>query len=190
MNEVGETALKCLKNQALAKFPGMKVGSGDTCQGTVVNGFCRGKPANEKCDHHIDCDVGLRCGTSLVCENAGEEGSYCDDDYLLCQSYLNCKENLCTKYGSISDDHPVGKSGVDMCRSHYIDAHRVCRPGPNLLGDIYVESNEKKCLYSNGDEEQAACGFHKDGKAICKPGAGNLAGTWNDVSVFLITNSS
>lgn len=183
MNEQDDRTMKCLKNPEYFKLPGQKCNDAALCQGTVRDGYCRGKALGDKCEQHIECDVGLRCGQDLVCENAGVDGSDCDDLHRRCSSYLYCQENVCTKYGSIADDSPAGKGGEDLCASKHVDKHGVCKPGPKLLGPIFVDTNEHKCVYDNGDEDYAVCGFHAEGKAICKPGDGELMSDWQAVSL-------
>jgi hypothetical protein len=160
----------------------MKSSREDQCYGhKLVGGFCRGKTLGEPCDNHFDCDVGLRCGLDRLCDPASEEGQRCDSEYLLCQSYLTCREGECIHYGSLADGTPLGRGTVDLCKSRYANAHDVCEAGPTLRGPIFVDNTDALCVYSNGDEPRAVCGFHKDGKAICKPGAATLLNEWADV---------
>jgi len=182
MNEVDEPA-RCLDNPEFYKFPGQKVSRADLCLGSkVIDGFCRGKPNGEKCEHHIECDIGLRCGLELMCEPAGEEYGRCDKDYILSNSYLYCQEGACIRYGTVADGHPAGRGGADLCKSRYMNDHGVCDTAPKLRGPIYVDSPENLCVYDNKEENRAVCGYHKDGKAICKPGAADLNPLWQNVS--------
>ena len=182
MNEVDEPA-RCLDNPDFYKFPGQKCGRPDLCLGKqIINGICRGKELGEKCEHHVECDVGLRCGLDLQCDPAEEEGGHCDGNYLLCQNYLYCQEGSCIKYGSIPEGYPAGKGGADLCVTRFVNNHGVCDTPPKLNGPIFVDSTDNYCVYSNGDQNRAVCGYHKDGKAICKPGAADLQGYWSEVS--------
>jgi len=185
MNEVGERNLRCSENPEFYKHPGQKCATGGLCLGHVEGGFCRGKKLGEECKDHLECDVGLRCGGDYKCEEASLEGEYCDLDFKLCQSYLYCKEGECIRYGTIPNGHPPGDGGVDLCESHYLNKHDVCEEGPVLKGEVFVNSNEDLCAYSNGEENKAVCGYHEDGKAICKPGAGTLLSEWNELLEYL-----
>ncbi len=162
-------------------FPGQKCNNSGLCRGEVRDGYCRGKVAGADCRSHLECDVGLRCDLSFKCNAAGEEGDACDNDNRLCQSYLHCHEGVCFRYGSLPDDASAGKSGADICSSHYVDHHNVCRPGPKLLGPIFVNDLNQICLYSDFVEEMPECGFHRDGKAICRPGEAQMLSRWNNV---------
>ncbi len=185
MNEVDERTLKCVDNPEFYKFPGQRCSRAELCQGKLVDGYCRGKDAGEDCASHLECDVGLRCGLNSKCEEAALEGEYCDDGHLLCQSYLYCQEGTCKRYGSIPNGHPAGRGGVDLCESHYLNSHKVCDEGPTLKGEVFVESTDVTCVYSNGEENKAVCGFHEDGKAICKPGAATLLSEWKELLEYL-----
>lgn len=186
MNEVDETTIRCVDNPEFFKWPGMRCNKEELCYGRrIVNGYCRGKALGESCESHFDCDVGLRCGLDRMCDPAAEVYERCDGEYLLCQSYLYCKENTCVPYGSLPNDTPLGRGTVDLCESRYKDNHDVCREGPTLRGDVYVENTDVLCVYSNGDEPRAVCGFHVDGKAICRPGAASLMKEWGDVITSL-----
>lgn len=186
MNEVDDLNMKCLSNPEFIKLPGQKCNVPANCMGTLRDGYCRGKAAGEKCTQHIECDVGLRCGLDLVCETAAVEGERCDEEHLRCHSYLYCRENVCTRYGSMADDSHPGKGGEDLCVSHHVDKSGVCRPGPKLLGPTIVDTNEHKCVYDNGEEDYAVCGYHAEGKAICKPGDGELMEDWRAVLFYSI----
>ena len=186
MSETDDRTLKCIDDIEFFKLPGFRSKNADLCHNKILeNGFCRGKKAGEVCDHHLDCDIGLRCGLSMKCEEAALEGEHCDDEYLLCQSYLYCKENQCIKFGSITNGHPPGKFDSDLCESHYLNSHGVCEEGPTLIGDIFVDSREHKCVYSNEVENYAVCGYHADGKAICKPGEATLLPEWKELLAYL-----
>lgn len=154
------------------------------CAGKVVDGYCRGKDANEKCTNVYECDVGLTCNLDGVCAPAAEEGQFCDNEHNLCKSYLYCREGICIKYGSIRDHVNPGVSNPDLCQSHYI-SKGICAPAPRLDGLIFVETTKDVCDYTDKTYWNAQCGFHKDGKAICKPGAADLAPEWHDVLAFL-----
>jgi len=182
MNEQDDRTVRCLKDIDFTKYPGFKCNRADLCHGTLKDGFCRGKSEGSVCTDHIDCDVGLRCGLELKCERAAEEGERCDDAYLLCQSYLMCKEGTCMRYGFLDNGHNPGKAGVDACHSHYLDTHGVCNEGPFLRGEVFVESNDINCVYSDGREGHAVCGYHAEGKAICKPGEITLEPRWHEVT--------
>jgi hypothetical protein len=187
MNEVDDLTLRCISNPDFAKLPGQKCETAEQCfTKRVVDGYCRGKPSGEKCDSHYECDVGLMCGLDLMCVPAITEGEYCDEGHLQCDSYLNCMERSCRKYGSIENGHSPGRQGLDMCQSHFVNNHGVCDEAPTLRGEIFVESNEVKCVYSNAEESRAVCGYHKDGKAICKPGMASLMNYWKDVRFFVV----
>ena len=182
MNEVDDLTLRCIDNPEFIKYPGQKCPREDLCiTKKVADGYCRGKAEGEACDNHLYCDVGLMCGLHQVCEPAIEEDGYCDDEHLKCQSYLNCMENRCRKYGTIEVGHSPGRHGADMCQTHFVNNHGVCEVAPTLNGPIFVDSNDMKCAYSNGDENKAVCGYHADGKAICKPGMASLNNYWVDV---------
>jgi len=103
-------------------------------------------------------------------------------DYILCNSYLYCQEGACIRYGTVADGHPAGRGGADLCKSRYMNDHGVCDTAPKLRGPIYVDSPENLCVYDNKEENRAVCGYHKDGKAICKPGAADLNPLWQNVS--------
>eukprot|EP00826_Nyctotherus_ovalis_P048440 TRINITY_DN570_c0_g2_i1.p1 TRINITY_DN570_c0_g2~~TRINITY_DN570_c0_g2_i1.p1 ORF type:complete len:212 (+),score=47.87 TRINITY_DN570_c0_g2_i1:518-1153(+) len=154
------------------------------CAGKVVDGYCRGIGVNEKCTHGYECDVGLVCSIDNVCVSAAEEGQFCDNEHNLCKSYLYCKEGVCIKYGSIRDHVNPGASNSDLCQSHYIK-NGICAPAPRLDGLVFVETTKDVCDYSDKTFFNAQCGFHKDGKAICKPGAADLAQEWQDVLQYL-----
>jgi len=186
MNEVDDATMRCLDNPEFTKYPGQKCSREDLClTKRIVDGYCRGKALAQECDTHLYCDVGLMCGLSLTCEPAIEEGEYCDDGHLKCQSYLNCMEGHCRKYGTIENGHSPGRQGSDMCQSRFVNSHGVCDEAPTLKGEIFVESNDMKCVYSNGEENKAVCGYHTDGKAICKPGMATLTPLWTDVRLIL-----
>lgn len=170
-----------MDNPEFFKYPGQLCTNPAACHGKVVDGYCRGKNQGESCENHWECDVGLMCGLDWKCQPAGEEGDRCGGDHLLCQSYLYCKEGTCVKYGCVSNDDPAGKAGPDICASHYTDTHGVCREGPTLNGNIFVESTDNLCVYSNQEEIHAVCGYHEDGLAICKPGAASLLSEWKEV---------
>lgn len=182
MSETDDLTMKCLTNPEYQKLPGQKCTDASLCQGKVENGYCRGKKEGETCEHHLNCDVGLRCGTELKCEQASVEGEFCDSDTKLCQSYLYCKEGVCTKFGSVANDAPPGKGGEELCVSHHTDKNGVCREGPTLIGPNIVDSNDNKCVYSDAEENYATCGFHSEGKAICRPGDGEMMSEWKNVS--------
>ena len=101
---------------------------------------------------------------------------------LLCKSHLACFDGYCTNYGSLPNGKRIGQNGVDLCQSHYVNNNGVCEDGPTLIGDVFVNSTDTICHYSNGDEYSAVCGYHRDGKAICKPGAATLLDEWKEVS--------
>eukprot|EP00831_Metopus_contortus_P038047 TRINITY_DN2995_c0_g1_i2.p2 TRINITY_DN2995_c0_g1~~TRINITY_DN2995_c0_g1_i2.p2 ORF type:complete len:154 (-),score=23.12 TRINITY_DN2995_c0_g1_i2:110-571(-) len=52
------------------------------------------------------------------------------------------------------------------------------------IRDRYMGS---KCVYSNGEESRAVCGYHKEGKAICKPGDGDIlmVNEWKEMLIYL-----
>lgn len=190
MSEPSENNVKCTKNIDFYKFPGQKCNDPALCLGTLKDGYCRGKSSGAACTGHSECDVGLRCGLSLTCEPAALEGEYCDENHLLCESYLACKESTCVRYGSIPNDYSPGKAGEDLCESHHVDKSGVCRAGHKLIGPIIVDTNEHKCVYDNTEENYAVCAYHKDGKAICKPGDAELYPDWKAVTIIsLLTNS-
>lgn len=183
MNEVEESTMRCLDSPDFFKWPGMKCAREDMCYGKkIINGFCRGKSIGDDCDSHFDCDVGLRCGLDKKCDPAAEENERCDGDFLLCQSYLSCRENTCVPFGSLPNGHPLGRSSVDLCQSRYKNSHDVCEEGPTLRGEVFVDNTDVLCVYTNQEENRAVCGFHEDGKAICRPGAASLMGEWADVT--------
>ncbi len=188
MSETDE-AVKCIQSPSFYKYPGQRCTDPALCQGTVRDGFCRGKASGDACTSHLECDVGLRCGLDLKCEPAAVEGESCNDDEMLCQSYLYCKEKLCTRYGSVPDDVSPGKSGEDLCESHHVDKSGVCREGNTLIGSVIVDSNMDKCVYNDGEENQAVCGYHYDGKAICKPGDAELLSDWKAVIPLMFMHS-
>eukprot|EP00826_Nyctotherus_ovalis_P032655 TRINITY_DN262_c0_g1_i3.p1 TRINITY_DN262_c0_g1~~TRINITY_DN262_c0_g1_i3.p1 ORF type:complete len:208 (+),score=13.78 TRINITY_DN262_c0_g1_i3:877-1500(+) len=118
------------------------------------------------------------------CVPAAKEGEFCDKDHNLCKSYLYCREGACIKYGSLKDGVNPGVNNPDLCQSHYI-YKGVCSKAPRLEGPIFVNSTKEVCKYSNGEHRYAECGFHKDGKAICKPGDEDLAPEWYIVLSYL-----
>lgn len=163
-------------------WPGQKANSSELCMtGKIVDGFCRGKTLNEACAHHMDCDVGLRCSASLICEPAAEYLGNCNEEYEPCQSYLYCREGYCMKWGSIENGDSIGRGSNDLCKSRYADTHGICQPPPYLRGPVLRENENETCSYDNGVDEKAKCGFEATGKAICKPGAHNLTKEWEDV---------
>lgn len=178
------SSTKCTDTTSIPLAPGDKITSTGKCHGTARGGYCRGKNIGEACEYQFDCDVGLTCGIQKTCVKAAEAGQYCNDEDMMCKSYLYCRENICIKYGSVKDNFNPGKNDPDLCESHHL--HRgVCAVAPKLDGKIFVEHTEDICDYTNGDHEPAQCGFHKNGKAICKPGDGDLVSEWKDVLKFL-----
>eukprot|EP00831_Metopus_contortus_P046990 TRINITY_DN377_c0_g1_i4.p1 TRINITY_DN377_c0_g1~~TRINITY_DN377_c0_g1_i4.p1 ORF type:complete len:348 (-),score=39.09 TRINITY_DN377_c0_g1_i4:32-1075(-) len=183
-----DTSSRCSQSTEIYSYPGMKCSNPSLCLGTgVVNGICRGKALNTACESHLECDVGLACDGFGVCSPAREEGEFCDNEHQLCQSYLHCREGICIKYGSIANHHNPGEQNVDLCSTHYINKRGQCDDGPTLLGKIFVDNTLNKCAYSNGEEKNAVCGYHKDGKAICKPGAGDtmMVNEWKELLLYL-----
>jgi hypothetical protein len=178
------SAVKCTDKSDVTVLPGFRIRGSGGCYGKSVDGYCRGKGINEDCNDSFECDVGLMCGMSKKCENAAEEGEYCNNEDRLCKSYLYCQEERCIKYGSVKDHVNPGTNNPDLCESHHI-FKGVCSAGPKLDGLIFVEHIEDVCDYDNGEHEPAVCGFHKNGKAICKPGDGDLASDWKDLLSYL-----
>ena len=178
------SAVKCYGDIDIKVFPGFRLKGPDSCQGKAVGDYCRGKGIDEECTTSYECDVGLMCGLYKKCVEAGEEGQFCNDNDRLCKSYLFCKEGICIRYGSIKNHVNPGNNNPELCESHYI-YKGVCAPAPRLDGPIFVEHVEDVCDYDNGHAEYAKCGFHKDGKAICKPGEADLASDWRNLLEYL-----
>lgn len=169
----------------LFSYPGSKATNASLCHGTIRDGYCRGKGLKEKCDTHMDCDVGLRCGMYKECEEASKEGEWCDEKENLCKTYLTCKEGHCVRYGTVSNNESPGiKQDPDLCKSHHI-FKGVCAEAPKLDGKIFVDKIEDICDYTNGEKSPAQCGYHRDAKAICKPGDADLATEWQELLDFL-----
>jgi hypothetical protein len=186
VGEYDEDTKRCIDNPDFFKWPGMKAKTAELCiSNKLVDGFCRGKYKGEACDTHFDCDVGLRCGLDRMCDPAAEEGEACDPEYQLCQSYLSCREKQCIAYGSLEDGTPLGRGSVDLCKTRYANNHDVCDEAPTLKGDIFVENTDVLCVYTNGEDRRAVCGYHQDGKAICKPGMATLVKEWTALLTYL-----
>ena len=165
------------------KYPGDIYNDGDDCKGYPMSGFCRGKYLGEECNSTIECDVDLRCGIKGICEWAGDEGNYCDKIFL-CKSYLTCEDNGCVKYGSIPNTYKPSKLDYNKCEHHFIEKGK-CDYSITYTGtDIYVDKNTK-CTYNNTVQTNSQCSFHKDGKAICVPGAEVNKTAWNDLLIYL-----
>lgn len=124
----------------------------------------------------LTCSVRNSSSTSKVCKAAAKEGEYCDFE-TLCKSYLHCRKNKCIKYGSVKNNENPGEENPNLCESHYMN-RGICAEGPKLDGDIFVDHNEDICDYTNGEKRNAQCGYHKDGKAICRAGEGDLESEW------------
>lgn len=173
---------RCIDNPEMITWPGQKANSTEKCMtGKVVDGFCRGKALNEACAHHMECDVGLRCGLNLVCEPGSEYLGDCNDEFNPCQSYLYCREGYCMKYGSLEIGDSIGRGSADLCKTRYADNHGVCQQATYLRGPVLRENENETCSYENGVTEKAKCGFNSEGKAICKPGPLNLTTEWEQV---------
>ena len=119
-----------------------------------------------------------------TCEGASSEKEFCDNEENLCRSYLYCREDICIKYGSLENHINPGTNNVDLCRSHHM-SKGVCAPAPKLEGNIFVDNSDHICHYSNGEFNKAECAFHKDGKAICKPGDLDMETEWYDLLDYL-----
>ena len=184
LTRLGTSPIKCTEKD-IFKHVGQRCGSKDICDGKVVDGYCRGKEIGEKCLGHSDCDLDLICKPGEEkCSPAADLGQDCSSDYP-CKSYLYCRDSTCIEYGSIKNGVNPGPDNPDLCESHYINNQRLCAEGPKLKGDIIVSSPSVRCYYSNGDETAAECGYHKDGKAICKPGAADLLSEWKNLLAYL-----
>eukprot|EP00826_Nyctotherus_ovalis_P032648 TRINITY_DN262_c0_g1_i13.p1 TRINITY_DN262_c0_g1~~TRINITY_DN262_c0_g1_i13.p1 ORF type:complete len:324 (+),score=85.19 TRINITY_DN262_c0_g1_i13:47-1018(+) len=179
-----DSAVRCREKAAVPYFPGQKIKGPGKCTGKVIDGYCRGKGVDEACTYGYECDVGLTCNMENKCVPAAKEGEFCDKDHNLCKSYLYCREGICIKYGSLRDHVNPGVNDPDLCQSHHI-FKGICAPAPRLDGPIFVETTKDVCDYSNKEFHNAECGFHKDGKAICKPGDGDMLSEWHDVLRYL-----
>eukprot|EP00826_Nyctotherus_ovalis_P062449 TRINITY_DN9032_c0_g1_i13.p1 TRINITY_DN9032_c0_g1~~TRINITY_DN9032_c0_g1_i13.p1 ORF type:complete len:221 (-),score=39.56 TRINITY_DN9032_c0_g1_i13:20-682(-) len=124
------------------------------------------------------------CGEAEHCVRAADVGEFCSNDHL-CKSYLYCRKGSCVEYGKVKNGMNPGDSNPALCESHYISKQGLCAEGPKLNNDILVDSPLTVCHYSNGQETSAKCAFHKDGKAICKPEAGDLVSEWQNLLDYL-----
>jgi len=177
------SAVKCGPDIDIKVYPGARLRGPNSCLGKPVGEYCRGKNIDEPCTFHYECDVGLMCGQEKKCAKASEEGQYCDE-HSVCKSYLYCREDRCIKYGSIKNHVNPGRNNPDLCESRYI-YRGVCAPAPKLDGLIFVDHAEDVCDYDNGDAQPAKCGFHKNGKAICKPGEADVVSDWKNLLNYL-----
>lgn len=193
INSIHEDPERCRENPEFYKHPGQRVKDPKLCLGKdVVDGFCRGKRKDDPCETHFECDVGLYCGNEMKCTEGIEETGHCDVDYHLCQSYLYCLEGTCVRYGSVLNGHNPGRGGEDLCETRYVNSRGQCDYGPKLKGQIFVDHRDSICAYTNDEEHPAVCGYHKDGKAICRPGAGDelMEKEWKDVNHFIYNIAS
>ena len=178
------SAVKCLTIGEIKVYPGSRLKGPNSCIGKAIDGYCRGKGLDEACTTHYECDVGLMCGADKRCDRASEEGQYCNNEDILCNSYLYCREGRCIRYGSVKNHNNPGVNNPNLCESRYL-YRGVCAPAPRLDGKIFVDSVEDICDYDNGHAEPAKCGFHKDAKAICRPGEADLVSEWRNVLDYL-----
>lgn len=165
-------------------YPGDKAGPYKKCVGEEIDGYCRGLPQGAGCDYSYKCDIGLTCSSNNVCIPGGEEGQYCERDRNECKSYLFCFNNVCTRYGSLANGQSTTSFNNYICQSNYL-SNKVCSPGPKLQGPIFVHAGELPCYYSPNWYMESACGYHKDGKAVCYPGAGDFEAEWKILLNYL-----
>lgn len=156
-------------------------------------GYCVGNAGGENCTDHIDCDIGYYCdATKKVCVAViTTEGAACDDTHL-CDSYLNCYNSTCRKYGHLAAGEVVYRKGTnDNCKTHYKDIIKnTCIKGPVLTTSVLQKTLDSNCNYSYADyntSESPVCGFSQNGTAICLLKEGDTQTYWDQILAFMDT---
>lgn len=183
----------CVKAESLrTRYPGEYATTEDSCIArlgiTADKHICKGKAENQACEKHAECDAGLFCNRSSICEPVAKVNQTCINRP--CESVAVCNDGFCVLMGSLDDGSPA--SAPFACQSFHI-LNGKCAAGPKLLTSDNKEANGPtlcfnqttagKCKYKypkGGDmiEESCVCG-RVDGKIekgsqVCAAGAGDV----------------
>lgn len=188
MNDLENSTIHCHTRFQRKRLAGEKIfESPNECFTKQANpaGYCTGAKWGESCSNNgdADCDVDLYCSDKKVCEHAHVEGDYCNDK-IKCTSYLLCAwedgvDYKCRPYGYRANGETLGPGDEDdICRSRYLNDRFVCDKAPKITHSNVRDWPGEKCYYTHGENSVAECGFHSEGKALCKRGAGDMETEW------------
>jgi hypothetical protein len=166
----------------LINFPGTSCSSSSDCfSNYCYKKVCKGKEKGEKCSSSYDCDGGLFCSSSFLCEPllpAGSSG--CLSDFS-CSPSSGCNSSKCIPYfsllpGSSVDSCPASHKNL-LCSSGICgkkDSKTIClEKVKNKLNPPFKCEKGSTCKSTPENlsglqlETECLCGLSKNGEAFC-----------------------
>jgi len=182
-------------------YPGEPCAKDSVCHSfNCTAGICAGKPENSTCLKHIDCDVGLFCGSSNVCKNQKKQGESCVWDYE-CVNSCGCDKPLfelgkCVSYYSIAIGNIINycvtdinegrsrlcSSGTCLQMREGVNGPGICsKPATSVnLGTCQSDADCKGIMGPEGGitfNSTCNCGMSQRGNSYCMTFSGDDPGS-------------
>lgn len=164
------------------RLPGEYCGDTNTCRyGTCKNNICEGAKYNETCTLDEECQPGLYCNKTKICDYTIPNGQPCTNENKCGPGHV-CDEKC---IAMLSIETGVNSKVSAACKSFYA-YNGTCVEGPKLDREDGGEGPMEcttGCSYisSAGTLTSAcACGMNDGQKKYCNPGIGDVK--FDDVS--------